>query len=330
MKHLKNNPGQLPSLLAVIALFSLWVIAFSVFLSSRPVSITTIEQRLKPSAEYQLPLDLRKGDIFRQIFVANHDNLGQIAIRFQTHLRVNKDELIFRIKEAGSPDWDYQATYKTDQFQPEELFPFGFPQYSNSKGREYVWELESTSGNTVDYVSIGRTRPVSASRYQFNKSQMATDKRILASFLLYKSINILQGPDSLLNLILWGAPLIVYLIALYTPKNRPGLLRASAIPFIILVLDDLFVVTQYDTVTVFLFIFWVTIFLSYQPPRSYIAGLALFNLFLSLILQLLNMSKQSDKPFTWFILFLLIFAINDIYRNSEYFKLRTKTKKAKK
>lgn len=330
MAYPPNNTRPQISYLIAFALFALWVVMFLVSLTSKDISITTIEQRHKPVSTYTLPLRLEKSDIYRQEITAAHDNLGQIAVRFQTHLRINDDELIFRIRSSDSKNWDYTSTIKTDQFQPDQLFPFGFPIYPDSKNQTYIWEIESVRGDQQNFVSISKTKPVIVSRYQFSKTEMAQDEKKLAVFIINKFLNVIQDPDSLLNLILWGSPLFIFLIATSTKKIYKNFLFVAIIPFTILIIDSLYVTTNHDLVTLLLFCFWLAIFFHYRPPRTYLVGLSLFSLVLSLILNLLGNDKQSGKSFIWFLLFLLLFIINDSRQNFRHPKLSKQPKQAKK
>ena len=112
---------------------------------------------------------LKKGDIISGLFISKYNNLGTIAVRFTTHYRINEDSLIFRIRDQDSQKWFYEHTYKTDQFQPNQLFPFGFPIIANSKGRAYVFELESIAGSEENAVSINTQYPIAISSYSLDK-----------------------------------------------------------------------------------------------------------------------------------------------------------------
>lgn len=121
-------------------------------------------------SQLQFPLSkIHAGNIVRGTFIAKYNNLGIISVRFTTHFRINEDSLIFRIKNQNSSTWFYQNTYKTDQFQPNQLFPFGFPPFKDSKGKAYVFELESVSGSEDDSVSINTDFPIAMALYSSDK-----------------------------------------------------------------------------------------------------------------------------------------------------------------
>jgi hypothetical protein len=80
-------------------------------------------------------LELLKGEKIAEEFKAKYNNLGIIAIKFDTHFKVNNDYLQFKIKEKNSVDWYYVNSYKVDQFRNNEYFPFGFPEIKESKNK---------------------------------------------------------------------------------------------------------------------------------------------------------------------------------------------------
>lgn len=112
--------------------------------------------------------------------------LGQISVRFYNYDRINEDSVLFRIKEKGSNSWYYEHIYKTDQFQPHHLFPFGFPVIQNSRGKEYQIEIISQSGKPDDAVTLSSSHPQVASAHQFPKKGLITNPSLLVEFLVNK------------------------------------------------------------------------------------------------------------------------------------------------
>ena len=55
-------------------------------------------------------------EIIQENFIARTDNLGTIAIPFDTNGKSVDDKIIFRIKEVNSKNWYYQNTYNANQF----------------------------------------------------------------------------------------------------------------------------------------------------------------------------------------------------------------------
>lgn len=121
-------------------------------------------------------------------FIAKTDNLGIIAIPFNTHNRSINDRIYFRIKEAGSNNWFYQNIYKTNQFKNNIPFPFGFPIIQNSKNVSYTFEIESLNGTPDDSPSISKAKPYFLSKYKFPKSELVKNPYILSQFLVNKTV----------------------------------------------------------------------------------------------------------------------------------------------
>jgi hypothetical protein len=99
-----------------------------------------------------------KGDIYRQTFVSQSDDLGIVAVRFSNNNRINDDYLIFRIKEENQPEWYYENKYKVDQFQDGQFFTFGFPVITNAYGKTFVFEIESIEGTEENSASVYLTK----------------------------------------------------------------------------------------------------------------------------------------------------------------------------
>src|SRR4030042_2365093 len=114
-------------------------------------------------------------------FTASEDNLGIVAVRFKTFERINDDYLIFRIKEVGQDGWHYEHNYKTDQFRPDELFPFGFPKIENSKNRLYQFEIESIQGSPGNAVAVSSQFPVIKTKYEFNQAELLANKKYIVN-----------------------------------------------------------------------------------------------------------------------------------------------------
>src|SRR5258708_18011115 len=92
-------------------------------------------------------------------FIGQDTNLGIVAIRFRTFIRVpyrDEDMLVFRLKEKGAKKWYYENTYKSGLIYELPLFPFGFPKIADSKGKTYLFEITSLYGNQTNAVAISQ------------------------------------------------------------------------------------------------------------------------------------------------------------------------------
>lgn len=197
-------------------LFGLIFLFTSLLLSKQLVSILSQNHR---EVEFKgLKQGIYAGEKIETEFEAEEDNLGIVAVRFDTFNRINDDQLIFRIKEKGQKDWYYENFYKTDQFQPSELFPFGFPIIPDSKGKTYVIEIESISGEEGKVVVVSEKEPKLQTRYQFSKEQLKNPSDSIG-FLTKKTLEILPNPTFITLIILSFSPFFAYIFWLvFGPK----------------------------------------------------------------------------------------------------------------
>lgn len=95
-----------------------------------------------------------KGEVYKQSFLSTSDSFGIVGVKFSNNNKINNDVLTFRIKEEGEESWFYENQYKTDQFQNNSFFTFGFPIINNAQGKYFIFEIESLSGGEDDSVSV--------------------------------------------------------------------------------------------------------------------------------------------------------------------------------
>jgi hypothetical protein len=127
-----------------------------------------------------------KGEKITGKFVVSQNYLGQLSLRFYNYDRKINDEVVFRIKNVDSNDWLYEHTYETNQFLPNELFPFGFPTVPDSKGKTYYFEIESVKGSPDDSVTLSRQEPLVTVGFQYPKSLIIKDKNVFSEFVTNK------------------------------------------------------------------------------------------------------------------------------------------------
>ncbi|MFA5828066.1 MAG: hypothetical protein WC841_01705 [Candidatus Shapirobacteria bacterium] len=154
--------------------------------------------------------ELLKGVKVSEEFAAKNNNLGIVAVKFDTHGRINDDYLQFRIKEIGSGDWYYSNKYKVDQFQNNQYFPFGFPGIKDSKNKKYQIEIESldgVNGNSVQMVAKGSSI---LSKHSFPKEYLLEHKEEIIGFVFNK-IRSFFGNVSLVNYLLIFVVIYLYI-----------------------------------------------------------------------------------------------------------------------
>lgn len=167
--------------------------------------------------------ELYKGEKLSANFKAAENYLGTVAVRFNTLFRDNDDWLIFRIKEGGQKNWYYENKYKVDQFQPDDLFPFGFPIINDSANKTYNFEIESTKGKAGNSVAISTKSPVFIAKYQFNRLEISSGHKQITSFLLKKIINSFNNFNFFITSLVYLLPLFFYILlrfgTIYTPTT---------------------------------------------------------------------------------------------------------------
>ena len=235
-------------------------------------------------------------------FQSGFDNLGIIGIRFETFNRINDDWLEFKIKEEGASEWYYTAKYKTDQFQPGKLFPFDFPQISDSKGKTYKFELRSINGWYGNAVAISKEPPNLIGRHVFSKKMFLDQPALIPYFLQQKAINLSEYSEFLKSVLLYSLPLIIIIIFSLTDFSiLVGLtLIFGSIYW------DIFVNTKFYDSVLFsgVFAWWLVV------RRHRLAGKisALLSLGLFVLIIFLTLDRNYpgiEKATLWAILFLL-------------------------
>lgn len=144
------------------------------------------------SFDSHTPIDLYQNTTVKGSFKAQHNHLGIIGIKFNTHQRINDDYLQFSIKEKGQNDWFYTAKYKVDQFQNNEYFPFGFPEIEKSSNKTYEIEIKSLNGKNYNYLTLSPFSDDFIIKYNFTKNYLQNNKKEIPSYLLNKSLSYLN------------------------------------------------------------------------------------------------------------------------------------------
>lgn len=123
------------------------------------------------------PVKLIGDKTFNTTFTAIADNLGIVAIRFNTTSQTKPGYILFRIKEVGAETWYYSNTYKSDQFQNDALFQIGFPPLYESKNKKYELEVKSLFGNNDNYLQISNLQYVP--KFTYPKSELLSVPKLI-------------------------------------------------------------------------------------------------------------------------------------------------------
>jgi hypothetical protein len=168
-----------------ILIFS-WIVFTAIYLYSG-TNLTTISSNLNDNVLTKKTFnELLKGEKIAGRFTVPQNYLGQLSVRFYNYDRKINDQVIFRIKEKNAQKWYYEHTYETNQFLPDNLFPFGFPVISDSKGKTYFFEVESVKGTPDDSVTLSRKEPLVALSFKYPKLLIVRDKKVFLEFVSNK------------------------------------------------------------------------------------------------------------------------------------------------
>src|SRR3989339_633029 len=296
-------------------LFSLIVglIAVSRYIAINNLGWLTLDDRLnnKPSMSSHFH-ELFRGDKISVELASRFPNLGIVGIRFKTHYRLNTDVLEFRIKEASSPTWYYTAKYNTDQFQPNEIFPFGFPLISDSQGKTYLIEIESQKGSPGNMVSIDDEYPSVLGRHVFTLESLVKNPILLFRFISLKLANLTEYPGFSQSTLIFFSP--VLFILLFKATNYFLLISLPLMFYIIY--WDIFQNRVFYDFLYFSVIFSWWVISAWHKLGSRVSGL--ISLLLILLITILiprGGYLQIEKNTSWAVFFLL-FAFIQHFRRS--------------
>lgn len=275
--------------------------------------------------------ELLTGQIIRGEFAARDNNLGIVAVRFNTFFRINEDVVIFRIKEKGGNKWYYQYGYTTPQFQPNKYFTFGFPIISNSEGKTYDFEIESTKGERENAVALSSVEPIFETKYQYSKESILHDFKYASKFLFRKAIhpggennaidfvtrktiNSFTNTDFVISSIVYATPLILYLIWLFFfNKYLFDKYYLTLIPIIFMIIAAFFNITNNDSAVIGLTLLWVVLSWVYKLKSTSSFLLAFIFIIISPIL-LYSSFEIISKNFTmWGYMLLVVGVFQQIF-----------------
>lgn len=257
--------------------------------------------------------DLFSGDKILHDIIPNYDNLGIVAIRFQTFGRINDDTLIFRLREKGNPDWYYTANYKTDQFQDRELFPFGFPIIAKSKGKIFQFEIESKFGSESGHIKVDSLLPVVISKYQYDLHNINLISSRGLKYLTLKLSNLVGNLSLVYPIIFYLLPLLFYIV-----------LRLSSIlwkrmgsyliifPFVFVAINRPLLLPQPAYWESVFIVSWGIYLLKNKLPPETNLIVALLALCYSIFQLIENNYPLAEKGVYWLFLFLLLACFHNL------------------
>lgn len=247
--------------------------------------------------------ELMAGNTVTGTFHSKFPNLGIISVRFFNMDRDSRDTLLFRVKEVGQSEWFYEALYKTDQFQPHELFPFGFPVIKNSVDKYYTFEIKSLYGEVGNGILVDYQAPVFLAKSQFKKRELEGDPDLMKYFIFNKVTNMFGGSKSSPATIFYFLPLLIYIV--YLASLGVSYQFLSLLTIILVFYDILFLKEQFFINYLAIFFLWILTSFRFKISSNVSVFLAIAMLISIPLLMLSDGMVIAEKTAAWVSLFLL-------------------------
>lgn len=175
--------------------------------------------------------EIMAGESVTGTFKAAEDNLGIVAVRFNTFHRTNDDIITFRLKESKKSRWITEQSVRTS-FEHNKLYNFGFTPIADSKAKIYTFEITSTRATEGDAIAVSTQEPVAATKYKFSKQTLIENKNLIPLFLWKKIINEFTYSHLLYFFIIFFTPTIWCLIRLLNIRHTMEALRIMILALI--------------------------------------------------------------------------------------------------
>jgi len=319
MSNKRKNKSILKKFIIPLLLLLLWIILTIFQIISNDGALTIVTEKytkkdFKNDINYE-PILAGESRAFE--FKSRYDNLGSIAINFDTTGGGREDYMKIKVTELSTGKVIKEETTFAGAYQGLNFYPYGFELQPNSSGVKYNVEILSTSGSETKYNAIKKGGQIFAVSYQFNKQKILHDKIYLIEFIKTKSINSLQNNYLSFTTTIFALPLIFYLFWLFAEKHtkKKNLFNNPIIALlgISIVIDIFFVDVGFDLVFFIIPILWggVLFYLKKESKESYKVALAL--LILCPILQLLGQDTMVEKAAAWAFLALTVGVIINLY-----------------
>lgn len=267
--------------------------------------------------------ELIAGDKILGKYHSEYPNLGIISVRFHNQFRDSDDTLVFRLKEENSENWIYEAKYKTDQFLPGKLFPFGFPIIKDSEDKTYQFELESLRGASGNGIYLDKTLPNFIGVSFINKETISNNFPELTHFLIKKILNVISDKNNLINAAIFFSPLILFFFYIITAEVSYQFL--TGIVFLSILIDILYISFISELYLVSVTIMWIFTVYRYKFETEISSTFSLLFLISSSIAFIGGNSLINEKTAVWAFLFLCVTTAQLMYNyrhpNLNYFTL---------
>lgn len=297
--YLRNLPQKpilkffiFPLILSLVS----FIMIFSYILTS-DLSFTILSNFFGKNILANLKRPMKKGDVVKGEFKALENNLGIVAIAFDPKYKT-WDDIIFRIKEKGQSTWYFSNKYWAGQLLDFQHFPFGFPAIQESKNKTYQFEIKSLVAKQGEGESINERFPSVIVKYQFQRSELLSNKSDLIKFIVKKFISNLTTPDFIFIVLVSLSPLLIYIFYLINSSLASQLLLFVPL---ILIFGDIFFIRKIYTSVIIILLF---LFL-FDYKNNKLLYLLSFLLLLMPAIMIMNFIYMQYKVNLWFVLILI-------------------------
>lgn len=284
---------------------------------------------------------LIKNEYVRGEFQAKEDNLGIIAVKTTLNDDINKQYIEFRVKEKQSSEWYYDNTYPAQSINEGGLLIFGFPKISNSRYKQYVFEIVSLNGNGKNKIKLVSRYDSFTTRYIYLGKNLSS-KLIYLDLISRKIAALLSYPDELFWSVIFTFPTIFYLLLIgpigtyIIVPCRKWIVRALGIKItfdrkivlklvilLLITLDGVLLKDVYYGVTIDLFQLWLLLIVKYKIRHTVSLLFSFIFLMISEFFMIPSWILNENKIAMWAYFFLAIaivqLIINEIKNKSHVF-----------
>jgi hypothetical protein len=229
---------------------------------------------------------------------------------------MNKDTIIFRLKESNSSKILYENKYNAQEFTGILMYPFGFPPIKDSKGKTFSFEIESIQGTPIDSVSASKNKPLTMLSYQYSKEELLDNKALLFPFFVKKFINSVIYTDFIYIVFVYLLPSIFYILweklaQKFLNLRLPSIMKFISYPACMIlvatvVLDTLFIESFYTGLLFVIIGLWAFLSLALKiESKSFYILIICFILF-GMILYLFKNDASAERATMWALVFFSI------------------------
>lgn len=197
----------------------------------------------------------------------------------------------------------------------------GIPEQIDSKGKTFVFEIESSDGNTKNALFVSPSTIKISQVYIIPKEEILASKKNLVAFLYKKTTNNVQNLDFILESLVFFLPLIIYLLSLgFLYKFKAPEKLVLIMTTCVTIIDIFFLGNEYVGITIFLLFLWcICIYLNKFTYRISF-GVAFVLISLWLLVMISGTGVPQEKLNFWTYLFLVFGTVQIVLSESQVHK----------